>query len=103
ARGVVLEDHAGGVQGNDRVDVVGVPRLVVALDHLPQRRGGGAHAQSIGSYPLEQGADTISTDAGSSPVFRTVLRHSGRSRAKVPAGAGCSSPSITSAAEPDTT
>jgi hypothetical protein len=33
AGGVVLENHSRGVQSDDRRYVVGVPRLVVALDH----------------------------------------------------------------------
>jgi hypothetical protein len=32
--GVVLKDHARSVQGNDRVDVVRIPRVVVARDHV---------------------------------------------------------------------
>ena len=32
ARGVVLEDHSRSVEGEDRLDVVGVPGVVVALD-----------------------------------------------------------------------
>jgi len=37
---VVLEDHPGSVEGDDRGHVVGVPRLVVALDRPLERRGG---------------------------------------------------------------
>src|SRR4029077_16231309 len=40
ARGVVLEDHVGRVHGHDRVEVVGVPGRVVAIDRLLQRRLG---------------------------------------------------------------
>src|SRR5205809_1101896 len=34
--GVVLEDHVGGVHGDDRLDVVPVPGVVVAVDRLAQ-------------------------------------------------------------------
>jgi len=33
-RRVVFEDHPVGVEGTDRVDIVGVPRVVVPLDQL---------------------------------------------------------------------
>ena len=44
ARGVVLEDHPGSVQSHDRVDVVRVPGVVVALDQ-PLELGRGVHAR----------------------------------------------------------
>ena len=36
---VILEDHAGSVEREDRLDVVSVPRVVVALDR-PLELGG---------------------------------------------------------------
>src|SRR5262249_52762027 len=49
ARGVVLEHHAGCMERDDRVEVLGVPRLVVPLDHLLERCGrvGVAHRSSM--------------------------------------------------------
>ena len=54
ARGVVLEHHAGRVERDDRVEVVRVPGVVVALDHLLQRGGGVAvgHPSSISADEL---------------------------------------------------
>ena len=40
AGGVVLEDHAGSVERDDRLDVLGVPGVVVALDRLLELGGG---------------------------------------------------------------
>ena len=49
---------------------------------------GGGQFHSIGSYPLDRGAEAISTLAVSSPSLRTVRLCSGSSRANEPAGAG---------------
>src|SRR5436190_8532258 len=48
AGGVVLEDHVGRVHCDDRVDVVPVPGVVVAVDRLAQLwlLGGARHAQA---------------------------------------------------------
>src|SRR5829696_1613936 len=100
ARGVVLKDHVERVHRPDALDVVGVPRLVVGGDDLVELLRRDGHAHSIGSYPLERGAETIKTVAISSPSLRTVRRCSGSSRAKVPAVVGRSSPSITSVGVP---
>jgi len=46
--------------------------------------GRGCHAHSIGSYPLDRGAEAVRTLAGSSPPLRAVRRCTGSSRANVP-------------------
>ena len=54
--GVVLEDHPGSVERDDRVHVVRVPGVVVALDRPLELVGGvaGIHA---GEYRILQGID----------------------------------------------
>src|SRR2546421_1903004 len=72
-RGPVVEDEAGRVHRDDRVDVLPVPRVVVALDRL---------AESVRIVPVRHSPDrtVLRLSTRSSPMRRVTPSASNRSR-----------------------
>ena len=87
ARGVVVEDHVRRVHRHDRVEVVGVPGLVVTVDRRFQRRGRipmlgpdrlGAHTWTLsrGRSAAPQAACSADPASRSAASFRDTPRAS---------------------------